>query len=1531
VQLLATASRDRLLHIFDMNHNYGLVQTLDDHSSAITAIRFTELDGQLMMLSCGVDKSLLFRNVQMDPDFHFVLNRHMVSRTTLYDMEVDLSGKFVATACQDRNIRIYNTRNGKQKKCYSGSASNDGTLLRLELDPSNNYAATSSSDKSLSVYDFFSGECIATMFGHSEISTGIKFLDDLKHFVSVSVDGCIFVWRLPSELTEHIRDRLTSIQTSVVTSLPSSSTSLLSDCSARRETFVVPDKKRVADSNDNFHSPGLPFSNDGTPDMVSSRPDYRFSVGQLPSWAKRQVLQESYVKTPAGSAMTNVNALPKGRWASRIDDPSLVVKSLLDTSSVQDPKLFNEDASSTVSSSSDPKSKVSFITDDDENNRDDELDDEFKAGEKIHSQQAVDGAAHTLEIETSNRPAGNEKFVPSRQSSVSADDDEDDGSENKETVYYLPSKDSDIDPNFDSTFKVYEGAVGKLSGPDCTEEDDEETVKSPVPSDSNKDILSDVSSIDEEKRDQFGEHVMSHEKFDSALTRLEEEAIGLNSDSPGHCLGSRQSISALFLSRSLMPSQSRTLFKGPSQLIERNRDLLSRIGERKSTVEMRDANVHPREINSALSGSSTAVGRKARLGSTEGKPSIMANADLKLEPFPASSSTLPRTARNHKSSRQSMSAAVESTITVDRMSGNCAADNSEPMSYKRRSAAHSYRMQTESSMAKLASNKDLVSDVKKKELLAAMRFPSTPNLPAEVKTDDEGPLDAESADRNLTAADDDIFIKPAWPGRHFEAAITRKDSNRLKTTSDVGNPIIRTGPTVNNQEVTSRAAQVAGPAKATDGVDRSLMPPPLSSSVPSSIQASFIAKAAKHRRTTMPESVSQSKDILGCAVAGAKSNRTSESAVGFGIAEGSSDVTGTGKQNLAASPLEPPERDVSILHSQSNVLQTGLTGQVRNVMDHETSKFGQSSPPAFSDSQLPGPKVVKIGRCTSPLRPSVMKTVMHADIDTTVTHHGAQDPGSSLVSRRQLPVSPRLSETSQSAEAAVSWRCSPGVSISSSHLQMTTSGSASSLQSTSSSGSFSPTASFTTENRENLSNNLQLHLTSTMCGSRPSSGISPRFSSAETTNQNNLLPVYSMSPDSADATQTWMKRAQQMQHQWEQRQQQQHQLTSVTATKTDTSFSPQLLANSERSKTETLLSQHAIIHEIERYCEERRWSKDCTIERPDRLDIGQGAEQVAADDVNTNSSRRRSDDLPLDRRTVVGVVDPRQQWEKAKQVKPFTVSSSSTSTFSRSHSSVLSPDEGTSTSVPSLLQQNMANSASSVYSADDVATVSHHPDSIPMYATNPRRSTVRATTAPPDNVGSAHTRRSRPLSRSAVPNDSEQPSEGEPDGTDVVLPREQETAILPALTRASNDMLTASSSQSGASLDERSSALTNDMMSPSDEHCSKLASDLTQAATRVADMYTELNSGNDSSKDPATCSTRERALRILRESLTDASSILSKSLVVGNDKLHYTAADSDATTHMMEAMLERYSQQLSSQVYQLFKQKLDELQTATKL
>uniref|UniRef100_A0AAQ5XJ46 Mitogen-activated protein kinase binding protein 1 n=1 Tax=Amphiprion ocellaris TaxID=80972 RepID=A0AAQ5XJ46_AMPOC len=213
LQLLATASRDRLIHVLDAGKEYSLVQTLDEHSSSITAVRFAANESKVRMISCGADKSVYFRTAQqMGEGLEFTRTHHVVRKTTLYDMDIEPTRKYAAVGCQDRSIRIFNISNGKQKKLYKGSQGEDGTLIKVQIDPSGLYIATSCSDKNISIFDFYSGECVATMFGHSEIVTGLKFSSDCRHLITVSGDSCIFVWRLSPELTIRMRQRLADLR-----------------------------------------------------------------------------------------------------------------------------------------------------------------------------------------------------------------------------------------------------------------------------------------------------------------------------------------------------------------------------------------------------------------------------------------------------------------------------------------------------------------------------------------------------------------------------------------------------------------------------------------------------------------------------------------------------------------------------------------------------------------------------------------------------------------------------------------------------------------------------------------------------------------------------------------------------------------------------------------------------------------------------------------------------------------------------------------------------------------------------------------------------------------------------------------------------------------------------------------------------------------------------------------------------------------------------------------------------------------------
>ncbi|XP_056150161.1 mitogen-activated protein kinase-binding protein 1-like [Lampris incognitus] len=355
--LLATASRDRLIHILNAEDDYTLVQTLDEHSSSITAVRFAANDNKVRLISCGADKSIYFRTAhRTDRGTEFRRSHHVVRKTTLYDMGVDPTCKYAAVGCQDRCIRIFNISNGKQKKLYKGSLSEDGSLLRVQTDPSGQYVATSCSDKNISIFDFHTGECVATMFGHSEIVTGMKFTNDCKHLISVSGDSCIFVWRLAPELTINMRERLCQLRRNLITSHCKIST-------LRREMYSAPCLAGLSSDSDHEQEDRAEHndSNDSE-DILTNTSDS--SNGEEDAGGSDESQEWKPTKVGGSNPITpDTTKRPRRRWSHRMGSLELMVKSMLDlrqldtshkkglhnkdvgsTSSLQEPLLLEERA-----------------------------------------------------------------------------------------------------------------------------------------------------------------------------------------------------------------------------------------------------------------------------------------------------------------------------------------------------------------------------------------------------------------------------------------------------------------------------------------------------------------------------------------------------------------------------------------------------------------------------------------------------------------------------------------------------------------------------------------------------------------------------------------------------------------------------------------------------------------------------------------------------------------------------------------------------------------------------------------------------------------------------------------------------------------------------------------------------------------------------------------------------------------------------------------------------------------------------------
>uniref|UniRef100_A0A8C3U0L0 Mitogen-activated protein kinase binding protein 1 n=1 Tax=Catharus ustulatus TaxID=91951 RepID=A0A8C3U0L0_CATUS len=328
LKLLASASRDRLIHVLDAGKDYSLQQTLDEHSSSITAVKFAANDGKVRMISCGADKSIYFRTAQKTGEgVQFTRTHHIVRKTTLYDMDVDPSWKYAAIGCQDRNIRVFNISSGKQKKLYKGSQGEDGTLIKVQTDPSGLYIATSCSDKNLSIFDFYSGECVATMYGHSEIVTGMKFSNDCKHLISVSGDSCIFIWRLSSEMTINMRQRLSDMKQrgkQAEKSPPHKAAGLMRHESISALSSVPAlssdsDKDGEDEGNDEDELRGLQSFH-----IQSNYPDLTLSRS-LSHWEMRRIAAIQRSEAP-------MSKMPRqrGRWSQPTSSIEMTVKSMLD-------------------------------------------------------------------------------------------------------------------------------------------------------------------------------------------------------------------------------------------------------------------------------------------------------------------------------------------------------------------------------------------------------------------------------------------------------------------------------------------------------------------------------------------------------------------------------------------------------------------------------------------------------------------------------------------------------------------------------------------------------------------------------------------------------------------------------------------------------------------------------------------------------------------------------------------------------------------------------------------------------------------------------------------------------------------------------------------------------------------------------------------------------------------------------------------------------------------------------------------------
>ncbi|CAN8269531.1 unnamed protein product [Cochlearia groenlandica] len=199
--LLASGGKGREIHIYDVKRNFDLVGSVRG-SADVKSVKFAS-NGRKCLTS-GADRLHLFDVVRKAGSVSLSPSQSQtLSHESIYEMAVDPTSGLVVTVGRDKKINMFDIESGKLVRSFKQDRDH-GDPIKVILDPSCSYLACSYSDRTICFLDFMTGELVAQATGHGEAVTGVIFLPDCKHIISVAGDGCILVWKLPLRMATRM-------------------------------------------------------------------------------------------------------------------------------------------------------------------------------------------------------------------------------------------------------------------------------------------------------------------------------------------------------------------------------------------------------------------------------------------------------------------------------------------------------------------------------------------------------------------------------------------------------------------------------------------------------------------------------------------------------------------------------------------------------------------------------------------------------------------------------------------------------------------------------------------------------------------------------------------------------------------------------------------------------------------------------------------------------------------------------------------------------------------------------------------------------------------------------------------------------------------------------------------------------------------------------------------------------------------------------------------------------------------------------
>ncbi|KAJ3067464.1 protein with putative role during mitosis [Podochytrium sp. JEL0797] len=206
--LLATASADFSIKLWDGQNDYKCIRTLQGHDDAVSSVSFIAPRGDFLV-SASRDKTIKIWEVATGYCVRTLYAHEEWVRMAVASED----GRIVASASNDHTIQISETSTGESLNQLQGHTHVvecvafaplatckvlSKALGDKEVPAPGRYVASGSRDNSIRVWDTETGFCVMTLTGHDNWIRSLSFHPNAKYLLSVSDDKTLRVWDLSS-------------------------------------------------------------------------------------------------------------------------------------------------------------------------------------------------------------------------------------------------------------------------------------------------------------------------------------------------------------------------------------------------------------------------------------------------------------------------------------------------------------------------------------------------------------------------------------------------------------------------------------------------------------------------------------------------------------------------------------------------------------------------------------------------------------------------------------------------------------------------------------------------------------------------------------------------------------------------------------------------------------------------------------------------------------------------------------------------------------------------------------------------------------------------------------------------------------------------------------------------------------------------------------------------------------------------------------------------------------------------------------